>query len=409
MNSLKQVINTRPKLGFILYDFANSAYILIFNSYLFPLFIKDKYSAQVQNIDFLWGLLLSISLVIALITSPFIGNWADNKNERRYFLAISVMITISGLLLLSFIPYENIYIYSTLFIITNCVFTISLSLYDSLISHVSNHSERNKLSGLAWGFGYLGGVVCLILIMAISNTKPESSRIGFLITSIFFALSSFVSLFLMKDLNETGFSVLNSRGNNTIPKILFRNKHFLILLCGIWLISEGIDIVIYFTSLFGSSTLGITKLEIGKLLLLVQILAFPLTWLMTILSEKYSSLKILNLCVLIWSIVLVGFFFSSNYFHFTIITILTSFVIGTTQALLRGEYSKLMPEGSSSFYFGAFSILTRSANIIGPLLFGLLSSITGSQKMGLLLIFLFFIIGIYFYNIAYKKLYSSIK
>ena len=142
----------KQKFGFALYDFSNSAYILIFNTYLFPLFFKESVLKNNPNTDFYWGLCIALSIGLALLISPLVGINAD-KYGRRYFLKISIFITFIGMLFLTFSPIDSVLLYSVIFIITNLFYTISLSLYDSMLSHVVKKEERIKLSGFAWGFG----------------------------------------------------------------------------------------------------------------------------------------------------------------------------------------------------------------------------------------------------------------
>lgn len=384
--------------GFALYDFSNSAYILIFNAYLFPLFLKEKVVSDSNNVDLVWSVALTISLITALLVTPIISKRADFSNRKR-LLRIFISLTSIGLSCLTFLPYNTQSLFLAYFIFTNICFTISLSLYDSLLNHITEKENRNKVSGFAWGFGYLGGVICLLFVLGLTKVFPNYPRIGFLFTALYYISFSFFSLRLMSGIKEK----VKIKENNTSSLRINYTKYILLLL-GIWLMCEGIDVVIYFSSLFASSTLNLTKTDIGKLLLLVQLLAFPLTLFLTKRANKIGALKLLNITIGIWLIIILGLFFATSISNYIVLTILTAFVIGTSQSLLRGEFSKIIPDESSSWYFSFFSIAMRSANFLGPLIFGILSTVTGNQRMGFLVVAIFFVIGITLYNTNYNRL-----
>ncbi len=68
--------------------------------------------------------------------------------------------------------------------------------------------------------------------------------------------------------------------------------------------------------------------------------------------------------------------------------------LGTIQAASRAFFTQFIPQGRESEYFGAYALVGKSSAIIGPLVFGYLSSTFGNQRPAILAVSLFFIAGL---------------
>ena len=69
-------------------------------------------------------------------------------------------------------------------------------------------------------------------------------------------------------------------------------------------------------------------------------------------------------------------------------------VLGGSQALSRSLFVRMVPEQNSSEFFSFFAISTKFASIFGPLLFAILVHLSGSNRMAILSLSVFFIIGL---------------
>ena len=68
--------------------------------------------------------------------------------------------------------------------------------------------------------------------------------------------------------------------------------------------------------------------------------------------------------------------------------------LGTVQASSRAFFTQFIPVGHESEYFGMYSLAGKSSAIMGPLLFGTISSVFGSQRPAILAVSVFFIAGL---------------
>ncbi|MBI3591880.1 MAG: MFS transporter, partial [Nitrospirae bacterium] len=105
-----------------------------------------------------------------------------------------------------------------------------------------------------------------------------------------------------------------------------------------------------------------------------------------------KKVVILSLCL--WMIVSVAAFFVIEKMHFFIVASVAGLGLGTVQAATRAFYAQFIPEGQESEYFGVYSLVGKTSAIIGPLVFGYLSTTFGSQRPAVLSVALFFLTGL---------------
>ena len=160
-------LNKVNKFGFAFYDFSNSGYVMIFQTFLFPLLIASVISDTSLKPGEIWGWAVTTSVVIAVILAPLIGRVADQRNK-----SIPFAILVTGVGILSFIApifiSNKILLLLMVFIVFNAMFELTQSLYNAFLRDIANsHRAINKLSTFAWGFGYLGGVLFALVYLAL--------------------------------------------------------------------------------------------------------------------------------------------------------------------------------------------------------------------------------------------------
>ena len=69
------------------------------------------------------------------------------------------------------------------------------------------------------------------------------------------------------------------------------------------------------------------------------------------------------------------------------------FVLGGTQALSRSLYGSMIPEDQSAEFYGFFSVFSKFSSIWGPFAFAFVRQATGSARLAILSIALFFVVG----------------
>ena len=66
---------------------------------------------------------------------------------------------------------------------------------------------------------------------------------------------------------------------------------------------------------------------------------------------------------------------------------------GGIQALSRSFYARMIPEGHTAEFFGFYNMLGKFAAVLGPLMIGLVGTMTGSPRAGILSLLVLFVAG----------------
>ena len=367
------------------YDFANSAYILIYSSLLLPLYfstilIKEGYSLGA------WGTANAVATIIGVIISILIGKYADSHCRFKSF-KWSIVASFLGMLLLAFaVKYLQSSVYY-IFILTQSVFILSLSLSDSILPYIATKKEAYEHSGFAWGFGYLGGITALLIAIPLQKfTGDDYSPIVFLSTAIFYAIFSAYSLSGLKKVKM----------NEPTPEkksVILTTAQKWVLFIGYWLISEGVTVILLFFTIYLSKELGFTTAKIGVCILLVQLIGFPATWIGGRLSKRYNTLHLLGITILLWGICIMFLVFNTGLIGLGILILTGAMAVGNSQSYLRAQYSNVIDRSESGYRFGLFTIVSEAAVFVGPIIFGFSSDILHSQRIPFIALYVSMVIG----------------
>ena len=78
---------------------------------------------------------------------------------------------------------------------------------------------------------------------------------------------------------------------------------------------------------------------------------------------------------------------------FMLLGVAIGLVLGGSQALSRSLFSQLIPAGREGEYYGFYEISDRGTSWLGPLAFGLTYQLTGSYRLAIVSLVVFFVAG----------------
>jgi len=160
------------------------------------------------------------------------------------------------------------------------------------------------------------------------------------------------------------------------------------------LYADGVSTVIVFSSLYASFTLGFQPAELIYLYLVVQGTALIGAAAMARPVDYWGPKKVVTLSLVLWCAVCIMAYFVTSKWHFWGIAMVAGLGLGTVQAASRAFYAQLIPKGHESEYFGVYALAGKSSAVIGPLVFGTVSTAMGSQRPAILSVVAFFVVGL---------------
>jgi UMF1 family MFS transporter len=157
---------------------------------------------------------------------------------------------------------------------------------------------------------------------------------------------------------------------------------------------DGVNTVINVAALFAAKTLGFSPAELIYLFATVQISALVGALIWARPTDRRGPKFVVMIMLVQWAVIVVLAYFVQTKIQFFVVAVLAGSGLGAVQAASRAFMSSLIPVGKEAEYFGLYALCGKSASIMGPILFGTVSSQTGgNQRIAMLSIIALYVIG----------------
>ena len=113
------------------------------------------------------------------------------------------------------------------------------------------------------------------------------------------------------------------------------------------------------------------------------------------IAEKLDTKRSIIIALIAYAIIAVWGFFLNSVIEFWFLAWMVAVVQGGSQALSRSLYAAMSPTALSGEFFGLFSIMSKFASFLSPLVFALAVALFDSSRPGVLSLIVFFLVGIY--------------
>ena len=407
----EEVEHKRAINAWTMYDWGNSAFATTIMAAVLPVYYSSVAAEGLApNVaTAYWGFTTSIAALIAAVLSPILGAVADFRGSKKKFLTAFLAIGVTATALLYLIQSGDWLLASIFFVLGNVGFAGSLVYYDALLPHVAKPEEMDAVSSKGYAMGYIGGGILLAINLGMIMALPElipgvdagvMTRLSFVTVAVWWFVFTLPLLKRVKEPvrriepGEENFSPMKAsftRLANTFKSI----RHYRELSMGLlafWVYSNGIGTIITMATIYGAE-LGFSQTTLIGTLLMVQFLAAPFAFLFSWLAKKMGTKRAIYLSLGIYSVIAIGGYFLYHEWQFWVLGAAVATVQGGSQSLSRSLIGKMMPKSKSAEFFGFFSVFEKFSSILGPALFGLVSTLMGESRLSVVSLILFFGIG----------------
>ena len=420
------------------YDWANSVYTLTIASAVFPIFYEALFSDRDHYID-VFGLHLKNSALISFITafafllvafiSPLLSGIADYVGNKKSFMKFFCYLGVLSCMGLYWFNLENIYIGLVFYFLGLIGYWGSLVFYNSYLPDIAFVEQQDKISAKGYAMGYIGSVILgginLAMIMkpkffGITGTEGEAAmkamRYSFVMVGVWWILfSQYTYYFLPKGNKNANRKVSHHvvfNGFKELKKvwILLKENTALKRYLGSFFVSSmAVQTVMLVATYFGAQEIAWpSKAEstTGLIIciLLIQLVAVVGAVLTSRASEKFGNIATLIVINCFWVLLCAGAFFITAPIQFYVMASLVGLVMGGIQALSRSTYSKLLPETEdTASFFSFYDVAEKIGIVIGMLVYGIIDQITGSPRLAIVFLGVFFVMAVFLLNRVPKK------
>ncbi len=404
---------TKAEKSWILYDVANSAFIMIVTATI-PIYFRglaEGAGVSSTAASSLWGSATSISILVLAILSPILGAIADYENMKKKIFTVFFVLAIGGGFLFTFAPGWLSFL--VFFIIARIGYAACNIFYDAMLVDVTTDERMDKLSTFGYAFGYIGScipfVAGLLLILncdSIGISMTAATRLSFIITMAWWVI---MAIPLYKNVHQR-YSIPRQehvifhtfrRLGNTFKK-LSKDKRMLFFIIGYFCYIDGVYTIISMATTYGGEV-GIDSNSMVLALLLTQFVAFPCSIWSGTLAKKFGSMRMIKIFILMYMGICVFGYGLDTEAEFWILAIAVGICQGGIQALSRSYYGKLIPKNEASEYFGFFDVFGKFADFFGPLIIAACAYFLNDSKYGVLSLIILFIAGFILISLSEKQ------
>lgn len=416
---------SRPVLGWVLYDFANSAFATVILAVIFNRYYAEVVAGGPEGIPLnlpwgvccipgsvLWSYLVALSTGLVAVTSPLLGAMADQAGLRKKLLVGYCYVGVLATVALSVVGKGDILVGALIFIVANLGFAGGNVFYNSFLLDVSKRSAFGRVSGVAWGGGYLGGGLCLVLCLVMLQ-KPQ--LLGFpegafdvshclVLAGLWWGLFALPTVMWLKDpqkaREKSNLARLTINGWQrlvTTYKELKRFKQLLRFLIAFMIFNDGVETIIVMASIFGAEVVGMSVDQLIAFFIMVQATALVGSLFFGWLSDVIGNKKTLMFNLLVWIGIVVWAYYLGWIFdkkiEFYLLGIVAGLAMGGVQTTARAMQASFTPKERSAEFFGFWAVSGRFASIFGPLIYGSAILFAGGVQSGILVLGVFFVVG----------------
>lgn len=394
-------------LSWCLYDWANSAFPAVISTFVFAVYFTQNVAADPVTGSVVWShAVTGAGLAIALL-SPVFGAVADQTGRQKVWLILFTTICVVCCALLWFIRPNPGHVSGALaiYVAAAVSFGIAMVFYDAMLTRLVSPERFGRLSGVGWAAGYIGGLICLLLVL-FAFVEPKSSLFAFdreegehvraatVFVALWYLLFS-LPLFLSR-IDETGralpFSEAARAGLLQLAETLKGMPERPVVaryLVAHMLAADGLTTLILFGGVYAAGTFGFEIPEILLFAIVLYVLAglgaAGFGW----LDDRIGSKAVIMFALSAIFVLVAGLVMAQGKAQFWILGTGLGLFIGPAQSSSRSLMARLTPPDVSAEYFGLYSLAGKVTVFMGPLLFGLMTSIAHSQRAGFAVILLF--------------------
>ncbi len=357
----------------------------------------------------IWGYSVSASMLLVAVSAPVLGAIADYTASKKRFLFVFCYAGVLATCFLFLAGPGDIWLAVSFYILSNMGMEWSLTFYNGFLPEIATREKMGRISGFGWALGYVGGVLCLLLNMAmiqrpdwfgLPDTDYIPIRASLLVVALWWGIFSIPTFVWLPERAQgkqrpPGTSYLKI-GFQRLALTLRKVRQFRELvkfLVAFLIYNDGVQTVIVMAAVFGAEVLQMPQEELILCFILIHVVAFFGALVFGYLADRMMTKRAINISLLLWSGALVYALVIDQSWQFWVLAVVIGFVLGGIQACSRALLAQFTPRENSAEFFGFFSTGGKFAAIFGPALFGLITDVTGSARFGLLSALFFLLLG----------------
>ena len=430
-------------ISWIFFDWAAQPYFTLITTFVFAPYFATHVAPDAASGQALWGFATAAAGMAIALLSPVLGAIADASGRRKPWIAAFGAMLVIGSALMWFGRPGDVKIIPPL-LFAYAIATVGVefaTVFNNAMMPTLVPPDRiGRLSGTGWATGYVGGILSLILVLGFLAASPETGRtlFGFKplfgldplthqgdrisgpLTAIWFIVFVLPMFLLTPDYPARHpLRVALREGLAELKQTLIelpKHRSLALFLLANMIYTDGLVSLFAFGGIYAAGTFGWNTIQIGTFGIILAIAGSFGGYFGGKLDDRFGPKRVIagSMTILLISIIAIlavskdsilfipisppvagGALFSSSAERaYLVLGCMIGAAGAPLQAASRSLLIRMAPKDRIAQYFGLFALTGKVTSFIGPLLIGIVTAVTGSQKAGMATLVLFFATGL---------------
>ncbi|MFD1747166.1 MFS transporter [Rhizobium helianthi] len=427
----------------MLFDWAAQPFFTVVTTFVFGPYFVARLTTDPVSAQAMWSNMATISSILVAIFSPILGSIADQSGARKPWIAFFAAIKILSLSMLWFAAPGSPLIWPvTCMVLASLAAEFSIVFNDSMMSRLVPEKDVGRISNTAWGLGYLGGMIVLIIVVGflagdpktgktllglsplfgLDPTTGEDARITGPLAAVWY-LVFILPMFIFTPDSPRGKPIPKAvkaglvELRATIAELFSHRRTVLRFLVARMLYQDGVTGLLILGGAYAAGLFGWATLEIGLFGILINVVAIFGCLLASRIDRIMGSkvVVILSLILLIcagtgiistgrdstlFGLILLpandagGLFATSAEKAYLFFGVLIGAAFGPVQASSRSYLARSVEVEEAGRYFGIYALSGRATSFLATLSFSIVTYASGSPRLGMSTLIVFFTAGL---------------
>ncbi|HWA44851.1 MAG TPA: MFS transporter [Hypericibacter adhaerens] len=401
----------RAVLAWCFFDWANSAFPTVVQTFLFSAYFTSHVAADPASGTAAWGQATGIAALAIALLSPPLGAVADVGGRRKPWLAALTLLTVLATAALWFVRPDPAF--ALLGLVAMALGTVGFELgtvfYNAMLPGLVAPARIGRISGWAWGLGYAGGLVCLAVallgfvlpaqpLFGLDKASAEHVRAAMLLTALWFALFSLPLFLLVPDRAATGRGLAGAVGDGLAQLLrtfrdLRRHANIARFLLAKMIYIDGLNTLFAFGGIYAAGQFGMS---------LEQVLIFGIALNVTAglgaagfawVDDWVGAKPTILISLVATTLLGVAILLTDDVAWFWGLALGIGIFLGPTQAASRSMMARLAPPALATEFFGLYALAGKATAFFGPWALAAATAAFDSQRAGMATIPPFLVLG----------------